>query len=78
MLSTISTEDCNADWLPALHEDFKHRFIPLLGFNFRDLSIPLALEILNPKVTGKEDAVLGDQLSAEVYSSAETVAVDAT
>jgi len=54
MLRSLSTNDCNDSWLAALHEDFRQRFIPLLGYDFRSFPLELGLEILNPRISGKE------------------------
>ena len=66
MLTTLSTEDCNQDWLPALHEDFKRRFIPLLGYDFQTFPTSLGLEVLNPCITGQEQPETIDMVTAEV------------
>eukprot|EP00826_Nyctotherus_ovalis_P064141 TRINITY_DN9403_c0_g4_i3.p1 TRINITY_DN9403_c0_g4~~TRINITY_DN9403_c0_g4_i3.p1 ORF type:complete len:953 (-),score=281.49 TRINITY_DN9403_c0_g4_i3:149-3007(-) len=36
-------------WLAAYSSDFRRRFISLLGFEFRHMSVPLVLSILNAK-----------------------------
>jgi len=69
MLSTLSTEDCNEEWLPALHTDFKQRFIPLLGYDFRSFPISLALDILDPRVTGQDGQESTDLVTAAEIES---------
>jgi len=49
-LAQFATEEDS--WLTGYSTDFKKRFISLLGFEFRHLSVPLVLSILNVK---KED-----------------------
>lgn len=64
MLATLSSHECDEGWLPALHQDFKHRFIPLLGYDFRTFPISLALDILAPRITGQDGKDSTDLLGA--------------
>jgi len=64
MLTTLSTHDCDEGWLPALHADFKRRFIPLLGYDFRNFPIALGLDILAPRITGQDTKESTDVVTA--------------
>jgi len=35
-------------------EDFKKRFLSLLGFEFHNMEIPLVVDILQPNITTKD------------------------
>ena len=41
----------NINWIKSFIIDFKHRFSSLLSFEFKNISIKLALSILEPKLT---------------------------
>jgi len=66
MLKKLS-EDDHKDWLMYFWLDFRHRFISLLSYQFKELKASLALQILQPKhlkiETGKIKYLTKDELS---------------
>mmetsp|Transcript_15012 Transcript_15012/g.29501 ORF Transcript_15012/g.29501 Transcript_15012/m.29501 type:complete len:1039 (-) Transcript_15012:64-3180(-) len=59
----------NQDWLLSFNDDFKRRFLSLLGFNFRSFSTSLALSVLLDKADASNSAsktVTLEELSALV------------
>ena len=55
----VSTADADLDldkeWLPTFVDDFRSRFLALLGHAFASMPLPLALSILDPKLTFSAD-----------------------
>lgn len=56
MISTLNTELKNQNWLFQFWNDFRKRFISLLGYQFRKFSPQLALGVLhNTNITTQID-----------------------
>lgn len=47
MISTLNNESKNQNWLSQFWNDFRRRFISLLGYQFRKFSPQLALGVLH-------------------------------
>lgn len=56
MISTLNTELKSPNWLSQFWNDFRKRFISLLGYQFRKFSPQLALGVLhNTNITTQID-----------------------
>lgn len=56
MISTLNTELKSQNWLSQFWNDFRKRFISLLGYQFRKFSPQLALGVLhNTNITTQID-----------------------
>merc|ERR1712166_965769 len=55
MLRTMQADSqVNVQWLPTLYADFKRRWMVLLGFEFRNFPVALAMEMLNNKINSSD------------------------
>jgi N-acetyltransferase 10 len=48
-------ENVSNDWINGFFEDFKRRFLALLSFEFKILPVNLCLNIMDPRLTTKDD-----------------------
>lgn len=69
LLSDAQVVNCSAEWLQSFYEDFRKRFVNLLGFQFRSFSPALCLNVLEGATSSAASATsVGKAYSALVSS----------
>eukprot|EP00658_Telonema_sp_P-2_P016160 TRINITY_DN1625_c0_g2_i2.p1 TRINITY_DN1625_c0_g2~~TRINITY_DN1625_c0_g2_i2.p1 ORF type:complete len:1018 (+),score=296.10 TRINITY_DN1625_c0_g2_i2:224-3277(+) len=57
MLRTMRSDQAESSWLNKLYSDFHRRWLALLGYEFRNFSVALALEVLKAPAGAESEAV---------------------
>lgn len=66
LIGSLDKEKTNKlKWLAPFYNDFKKRFVSLLGFDFRNLPINLALSLLEPNLTSTTNTETDEGLDIE-------------